>query len=889
MSFHQKASLLLGATLIALFVLLGFLGLRALNDSTRRVFQERVIIARMVASRVDQALEEARDYMEQAAASIERGGDPLAILSGIYGYSPFFTMVFYSDGSGRVYVFPTSRKLPAGLEKHPAWQKAIMLGATQISGDVTLEPASPPTFGIFVPVSDGRGRSRGVVGGALDLDRIGARELGIIQLGETAFAEIVNEKGMVMVSTLKPERPGIRTEYAEHFAFLIKRGEAAPEKCYRCHETAEGIERERDVLAFAPLKTVPGGVAVRQKEKIALLPTQRLKRDMLIVGIPIFVLGILFTWLGSRRLVKPLASLTTAAQRIARGELDTPLALDRNDEIGLLSRSFEEMRLKLKAFLEEKETRARESESRAQQLSILNSLANSLGQSLELETLLHRALEKVLEILKLESGAIFLAEDGELKLESHLGGDREVMENIARLGWGMGPTTLIFPLSKDTPLSFVYLPLISKERPLGCLVLSAPEISLSHHDRELLNAIGHQIALSVDNARLFREARKREEEARALYYIGSELSRLLDLDRILDTVVDCARRLLEADVAFLSLIEEDSEEIYVRATAGDFPGGIRNIKLKPGQGVAGKVIGEGRPLNITDYLGEVSFEHHPEADALVREAGLKAHLAVPLKIGEQIIGALTVARRKARPFPERGLDLLRQLASQAAIAIENSRLYEQVQDIAVLQERDRIAREMHDGLSQTLSCLLLETRRVKDLIARGEREAAVEGMEELIDITRSAYQEVRQSIGELRLQPEIQRGFIPALQEYVRRFETQTGIPVKLVVGDAQASRLSSRAAVQVMRILQEALANIRKHSRANRAEVRFDVEDGGVRITIEDDGVGFDPTPYLDGDRDHFGLSTMRERAQSLGGSLEISSAPGQGTRLTIHLPAQS
>ena len=145
---------------------------------------------------------------------------------------------------------------------------------------------------------------------------------------------------------------------------------------------------------------------------------------------------------------------------------------------------------------------------------------------------------------------------------------------------------------------------------------------------------------------------------------------------------------------------------------------------------------------------------------------------------------------------------------------------------------------------------------------------------------------MRESILGLRTTVTPGVGLIPALTEYLHRFSQQSGIRARLVMGDDAIVKFAPGAEIQLLRIIQEALTNVRKHSQASRAWVRFEADEAGTVITVEDDGRGFDPSLIGQDGREHFGLQTMRERAESVGGVLQISTQPGQGTRLTVQLP---
>jgi signal transduction histidine kinase len=212
-----------------------------------------------------------------------------------------------------------------------------------------------------------------------------------------------------------------------------------------------------------------------------------------------------------------------------------------------------------------------------------------------------------------------------------------------------------------------------------------------------------------------------------------------------------------------------------------------------------------------------------------------------------------------------------------------------VQSLAILEERERIAREMHDGLGQVLGFVNTKTLAVARLLEVGRIEEARVQVAQLEGMAKDVYADVREAILGLRTTLSRERDLLAALREYVAGFEQQSGIHVELdVSGWPPEPPLPLAAEIQLVRIVQEALANVRKHAQAQGAVVRLVGEHGEVRLSIVDDGRGFDPSrPDREG-WPRFGLQTMRERAEGVGGSFTIDSRPGAGTQVTISIPAR-
>jgi signal transduction histidine kinase len=234
---------------------------------------------------------------------------------------------------------------------------------------------------------------------------------------------------------------------------------------------------------------------------------------------------------------------------------------------------------------------------------------------------------------------------------------------------------------------------------------------------------------------------------------------------------------------------------------------------------------------------------------------------------------------------------LSRFATLAALAIENARLHRQIQALAVTEERERIAREMHDSLAQVLGYVNTKAQAAETLLQSGQSERAVAQLHQLAEASRAAYADVREGILGLRTSPGNNRAFSETLQDYLEQWQNQSGVTVKLLTSpvDRFAPHLSPNSEVQLLRIIQEALSNVRKHARATRAWVRLTVAGTHLEAVVEDDGAGFDPGALVRTALPRFGLATMRERAEAIGGSLTIDAAPGRGTRVIVRIPVES
>jgi signal transduction histidine kinase len=262
---------------------------------------------------------------------------------------------------------------------------------------------------------------------------------------------------------------------------------------------------------------------------------------------------------------------------------------------------------------------------------------------------------------------------------------------------------------------------------------------------------------------------------------------------------------------------------------------------------------------------------------------------VPVVSHDLVLGNLYLSEKQdAKTFDPADEETLARFATLAALAIENARLHRRVKALAVTEERERIAREMHDSLAQVLGYVNTKAQAAEVLIEHGEMERASAQLGQLASAARAAYADVREGILGLRTSLGEDRGFVATLRDYLESWQGQSGVAVELVFAPAPFEpELTPTGEVQLLRIIQEALANVRKHAGAKRARVSMSRDRDGLQVIIADDGAGFAADAMRRTETPRFGLATMRERAEAVGGSLEIVSKPGEGAEVIVRLPA--
>jgi len=383
--------------------------------------------------------------------------------------------------------------------------------------------------------------------------------------------------------------------------------------------------------------------------------------------------------------------------------------------------------------------------------------------------------------------------------------------------------------------------------------------------------------------RLERRVLERNAMLAALVTIGREAGASLNLDELLDKSLAAILNITSADAAEVWLLD-DGDELELAHHRGLAPEAFREKeRLRLGEGLPGLVGESGSPIIVRDVPAEPRFVR-----TAVQQQGFENFCALPIHHRGETYGVLCVAARDPEAMgDEAELGLLEGIAERLAAAIESSRLHERVLDAAVLEERERIAHELHDGLAQVLGYINTQTLAVRKLLASNRTNEAAVQLEAMEKAAKRVYADVREGIFSLRTPPVGSDRLSDAVRKHLRNYGEMPGAPATLeVVEDGELPTLSPAAEIQLMWIVQEALNNVRKHAEAHSATVRFSTEDSALVVTVEDDGRGFTPERRARTGWPHFGLQTMRERAEAVGGGFEIDSGPERGTQVRVRVP---
>lgn len=535
-----KMTLMVVVGLSALVVFFGFLITSAAEQTTARTLQERVILAQLAANHSDYVLGHAQALLESAAAHAVFSSEGAVtewqtVLRETRTQSgALFHQVLFVDARGEV------RAAEPPLE-HPisfAPISAEVLPAASFRVTMVELADWSPSVVAAVPIRAEAGRVSGALLARLDLasSEISA-PIETVTLGRTGYLEVIDAQGRVVLST-RALPLFSAADHRESLMLMIRDGKTVAANCHSCHATIWGAERETEVIAFAPLKRAPWGVVVRQSEAEAFSSARQLQGQIVLIGVLSVMGAVVLVWLTTRSVISPVQDLTRAAERIAGGDLETPIRVTRGDEIGTLANSLDDMRARLLTSITQIHTLNRELDARVQErtreLAALNAVALAVAQPLNLPELLNQALTQVLRVTGVRAGAIFLLDEETrtLSLQARCGASEQAAQSMMTLHLDdsacggviekghpvVVPDLAYYRSSAGRALqaaglrALVHIPLISRGVALGtmCVATEQPR-DYPAEALDWLMAIGSQIAVGIENARLYDELARREQ------------------------------------------------------------------------------------------------------------------------------------------------------------------------------------------------------------------------------------------------------------------------------------------------------------------------------------------------------------------------------------------
>jgi PAS domain S-box-containing protein len=560
-----------------------------------------------------------------------------------------------------------------------------------------------------------------------------------------------------------------------------------------------------------------------------------------------------------------------------------------------------------------------ETRTQARQLRALNKAGQAMSSSLDLDTVLEQMMVEVNTLFEAEGASVLLHDPKTDELvfaavatadaKSLIGVRLPAQAGIA--GWVMrqGRPLLAQDAQNDphfynhidamtgvTTQALLAAPLTCKERVIGVAeVINKTKGNFNRHDLEILGVLTGSAAIAIENARLYDEVERHTRQLTVLHELDRIITTSLHISDVYQAFAENVARLLPFDRMMIVLLEGKNTVVtYVsgRNVAAMAVGTI----LPNDTSASGWVAARGQPLLRDDISAEPAFsEDKPLADL-----ALRSNMILPLRVKGRIIGTWHLTNHKIGAYATDDLKIAQAMADQLAISIDNARLFEQVQAgreqlrqlahqvvAAQEEERQRLSYELHDEAGQALVALKMTLELILMDLPQ-EAEPLRQHLSGAVNLADTTMERLRALARDLRPPALDAAGLNPTLEGLCRDFAHWSKMAIDYVGIDI--NHLSDSATISLYRFLQEALTNVAKHAQANQVWVALQADHQAARLTVADDGQGFDRQVYLnDWDQPKsIGLLGMQERMELLGGWLEIISQPGQGTRLTAHIPLE-
>lgn len=558
------------------------LGMRAVEQATETMLQDRLTTAQLVAGYIDDALAHAVTELQDTAAALDSASltpfpDQIRELELAYVRLSVHPLSIYLLGEdGRTYWSQPALPENHDMAVHGSIAQTLAEDVTTVSGLTTAPATQAPVVFLSAPLRDGRGAlvvavdpARSSIGGFVQP----------IRLGQTGYAEIVDQNGIVVARTEPGPQlsPFEKSDHSGKFAALIEAGNPTRGTCHTCHE--QKVER-KDVLAFAPLSQARWGVAIRQSDAEALAPTRELRRSLVLFGIGLVTVALMFVVITTRDIGSRIHTLISASRRIAEGDLTSPVATIGKDELGTLGRTLDDMRVKLK-------TSYGDLEQKTKELASLLSVSEVLTSTLDLSRLFDAVLARAVEVIAgADGGALVLRGAGqdEMVVRSAVGLDQEELArqvheaSITAVGEEEDRLRKIISsvLQSETMRSrikgVITAEIFTHARHVGTMIMVnfRDANAFSESDNRLLQAIADYVAIAIERAELTKKA----DEARALYEADRLRSHFIssvshELRTPLTLIKGYSTSLLRQDVTwdeqsqreFLQIVDEKTDEL----------------------------------------------------------------------------------------------------------------------------------------------------------------------------------------------------------------------------------------------------------------------------------------------------------------------------------------
>ena len=547
-----------------------------------------------------------------------------------------------------------------------------------------------------------------------------------------------------------------------------------------------------------------------------------------------------------------------------------------------------------------------------ERLVALHQASLELVKDVSLETLLERIATVACEQASARYAAVGVLDDeGKLKQFISVGMTEDEVRRMPHPPRGLGmigalmdaedpirlldltrdPRAVGYPPHHPRMKSFLGVPIRAADLQLGQIYLTEKigQNEFTADDEKIIQMLAAYASAAIQNARLYEHLRERDaamtrrsEDASLLNDIASTLTSSLEMDEILNKTLALVMNYMKVEAGEIFLLEDDKQTLRMVLHRGQAAEAFwTHNRFRVGDGFPGLVAQTCEPIISVDLAKDARFLR----DAVV-QAGFHQIACLPMKSSGNLVGVLSVATRGQSPFDARDVQLLSAVGNWAGLAIENARLHQNARRLAVLEERERIGMDLHDGVIQSIYGVGLAMENIQHMLAEGETQAKSR-VKHAIDDLNQVISDIRAYILDLRPRQMNNENLLDGLKRLAAEYRANTLASATVNGAKAKLDSLPQTHSMALFHICQESLANVAKHAAAKRVSVNVWTTDERVVMEIRDNGRGFDPDK-MSKSIGH-GLANMQTRVRAVGGEVDISSAPGEGTTILAWVPRRA
>jgi ligand-binding sensor domain-containing protein/signal transduction histidine kinase len=370
----------------------------------------------------------------------------------------------------------------------------------------------------------------------------------------------------------------------------------------------------------------------------------------------------------------------------------------------------------------------------------------------------------------------------------------------------------------------------------------------------------------------------RNQEIQALYEADERILRNVSLNQVFQTLVDVAVEMLHADRSVVFAWDEKQTKVVPRVSHGFSAETLKVLEFEKGEGIVGKILETGKPA-IVRHIEHDDFR--PDVREALLSEGIRSFVHLPIIVDHRLVGVFNVAFTRPNLIGDDTMRLFSALTHRASISIANMELFEQTKDLAVMEERNRLARDLHDSAKQKAFAALAQLGTARGILNGHDKSVSLH-LGEAENLVSDVIQELTFLVQEIYPIALQEKGLATVMREHIFEWENRNDITVQFI--SRYDRQLQPEVEQALYRVTQETLANIARHSHAHRVDMSLVHNDGAVQLSVSDDGRGFDINQKSHG----MGLRSIRERISSIHGTVQIQSAPGHGTRVLVQVPTK-